>query len=99
MANASIIGTKQVEPTNSELETIVQCDTMAPEDEFDLAYSTFTINYQDFIAEEMPDEANEEYRNLEDVYAKNTNPSRLHKIQIEAVKDIMQRYAESQRDE
>ena len=100
MDNSIKIRTEPVEPSYSGLEKVAKDLNMplSPEEEFDLAYATFTINYQEFNAEEMPDEAYEEYRDLEDVYTRNNNPSRLHSIQIGALRDIMQRYAESQRD-
>jgi hypothetical protein len=66
-------------------------------DIFEIGFNLFESNYLDFEADELPVEAYEEYRDLEDIYKKCTPPTTLNRIRIESIRNLMQTYAESHR--
>ena len=61
---------------------------LTPNEEFDLAYSTFQINYYDCSVEEMPEETESggpysDYRGMIDIFARCEPPTRLNRIKMD----------------
>ncbi len=83
------------------LEEIAEADMLSedPNDTFAIGWGAFQIKYWDFSAEEMPNEAYEDYMNLEEVYMACNPPNIANGERIKMMRNFMQRYAEAQQDQ